>query len=64
MLLLINRRYPTLGAVLGVIAAATFVAIGVATAHSTLVIMGALSLILSVARISQRRRSPSPGSLQ
>ncbi len=57
MLLLINHRYPALGAVLGVIAAVTFIAIGVATDRSTLVVMGAFSIVLSIARTTQRRRS-------
>jgi hypothetical protein len=55
MLLLINRRYPALGAVLGVIAALTFIAIGVATTRSLLVVMGAFSLVLAVARTRARR---------
>ena len=58
MLLLINRRYPTLGAVLGVIAAVTFIVIGVATSRPTFVVMGAISIILSLARTTKRRSAP------
>jgi hypothetical protein len=62
MLLLINHRYPALGAVLSVIAALTFIVIGVATSRSMFVVMGAISLILSVARTTQRRSVTSgPG---
>jgi hypothetical protein len=60
MLLLINRRYPGLAAVLGLIAAATFIAIGVATAHSSLVVMGAISVVLSCARSAKGRRPATP----
>jgi hypothetical protein len=62
MLLLINRRYPALGAVLGVVAALIFIAIGVETSRTMLVVMGAISILLSVARTAQRQRSESPGS--
>jgi uncharacterized membrane protein len=55
MLLLINRRYPALGAVLGIIAALAFLAIGVATSHSMLVVMGVVSIVLSIARTTKRR---------
>jgi uncharacterized membrane protein len=60
MLLLINRRYPALGTVLGIIAAVTFIAIGMATARSTFVVMGALSLALSIGRAAHRQRSSTP----
>jgi hypothetical protein len=60
MLLLINRRYPGLAAVLGLIAAATFIAIGVATAHVSLVVMGAISVALSCARTAKGRRPAIP----
>jgi hypothetical protein len=63
MLLLINHRYPALGAVLGVIAAVTFIAIGVATTRPMFVVMGVISIILSVAR-TQRRRSVTTEPLQ
>jgi hypothetical protein len=60
MLLLINRHYPALGAVLGVIAAVTSIAIGVATTRSMFVVMGVISIVLSVARITHQRRSVTP----
>jgi hypothetical protein len=60
MLLLINRRYPALGAVLGVIAAATFIVIGVAAKQPAPVVMGVISLAISIARAGRRRRSDIP----
>jgi uncharacterized membrane protein len=50
MILLINRRYPMLGAVLGFIAALAFIAVGVHTHHSILIIMGAISVVLAIVR--------------
>jgi hypothetical protein len=60
MLLLINRRYPALGTVLGIIAAVTSIAIGMATARSAFVVMGALSLALSIGRTAHRQRPSAP----
>jgi hypothetical protein len=57
MLLLINRRYPVLGSVLGVVVAIASITIGVATSRSIFVIMGAVSIAIAIARIAQRRRT-------
>jgi uncharacterized membrane protein len=57
MLLLINRRYPALGAVLSVIAAVGFMTIGVVTSQWAVVAMGVLSVVISIARTGHRRRS-------
>jgi hypothetical protein len=57
MLLLINRRYPALGAVLSMIAAVAFITIGVVTAQWAVVAMGVLSVVISIARAGHRRRS-------
>jgi hypothetical protein len=57
MLLLINRRYPALGAVLSVIAAVGFMTIGVVTAQWAVVAMGVLSVVISIARTGHRRCS-------
>jgi hypothetical protein len=54
MLLLINRPYPVLAAVLGAIASLTFIAIGVASAHTLMIGMGAVSLALSAVRMTHR----------
>lgn len=61
MLLLINRLYPALGAILGIIAAVSFLTIGLASARSTFVVMGAFSLVLSIGRAAHRRRPSTPG---
>ncbi len=62
MLFLINRRYPTLGVVLGVLAAGVFVAIGVTTSDTSTLVFGALSLFLTAAQAIQlRRRSTQAG---
>jgi hypothetical protein len=54
MLLLINRRYPVLGAILGAIASLAFIAIGVTSAHPLMIVMGAVSLALSAVRMAHR----------
>jgi uncharacterized membrane protein len=62
MLLLINHRYPVLGAILGAIASLAFIAIGVASAHTLMIVMGAVSLALSAVRMAHRfqpRTSPA-----
>jgi hypothetical protein len=60
MLLLINRRYPALGAALGAIAAVTFIVVGVAARQPVSVVMGVISLAISIARAGRRRRSHLP----
>jgi hypothetical protein len=56
MLLLINRRYPVLAAILGAIASLTFIAIGVTSAHALMIGMGAVSLALSAVRMTHQFR--------
>jgi hypothetical protein len=56
MLLLINRRYPVLAAALGAIASLAFIAIGVTSAHTLMIVMGVISLALSAARMMHRSR--------
>jgi hypothetical protein len=55
MLLLINRRYPALGAVLSLVFAAACVAIGADWSNRTMIVMGAVSLVIGIARIGRRR---------
>jgi hypothetical protein len=55
MLLLINRRYPVLGAVLGFIAAVAFILYGVHFHEHIVVIMGIVSLVLAVVRGGAKR---------
>jgi hypothetical protein len=55
MLLLINRRYPALGAVLSLIVAAACVAIGADRSNRMMIVMGAVSLVIGIARIGRRR---------
>jgi|HubBroStandDraft_4_1064222.scaffolds.fasta_scaffold3090479_1 Flp pilus assembly protein TadB len=67
MLLLMNRRNRTLGAVLGAIAALAFLAIGIATANVTFVIRGLVSLALTiwlVFSIARTRRQQRPAAAQ
>jgi hypothetical protein len=52
MLLLINRRYPAFGFVLGLIAALISIVIGVAIGQATFIVMGVGSLAHSFARLS------------
>jgi hypothetical protein len=54
MLLLINRRYPALGSALSLITAAACTAIGVDRSSRLMIIMGAISLVIAIARISHR----------
>lgn len=56
MLLLINRRYPILAAVLGAIASLAFIAIGITSSHALMIGMGAVSLALSAVRMTHRFR--------
>lgn len=56
MLLLINRRYPVLGTILGTIASLAFIAIGVTSSHALMIGMGAISLALSAVRMTRRFR--------
>jgi hypothetical protein len=60
MLLLINRRYPAFGFVLGLIAALISIVIGVAIGQATFIVMGVGSLALSFARLRVLRRSHAP----
>jgi Flp pilus assembly protein TadB len=67
MLLLLNRRNRTLGAVLGAIAALAFLAIGIATANVTFVIRGLVSLALTiwlVVSIARARHQQRPAAAQ
>jgi Flp pilus assembly protein TadB len=67
MLLLMNGRNRTLGAVLGAIAALAFLAIGIATANVTFVIRGLVSLALTiwlVFSIARTRRQQRPAAAQ
>ena len=56
MLLLISHRYPRLGAVLSAISSIIFLAIGVTTGHSVLVIMSVLGIALSAVQFVVRRQ--------
>jgi uncharacterized membrane protein len=58
MLLLINHRYPILGSVLSALSSVVFIAIGVHTHHSGLVIFSAVGIALSIVQFTYRRRLP------
>ena len=60
MLLLINRRYPVLGAVLSVISNVAFIAFGVAVHSALIVVTSALFLALPIARTAHNRRRSTP----
>jgi uncharacterized membrane protein len=57
MLLLINHRYPALGTVLSFISAAAFVAMGAEWSNRMMIVMGAVSLVIGIARFSRRTRT-------
>ena len=59
MLLLINHRYPVLGSVLSALSSAVFIAIGLHTHHSGLVIFSAAGIALSAVQFTYRRRHPA-----
>jgi hypothetical protein len=56
MIFVINRRYPTLGAILSFISNLAFIAYGVATANQMMVILGVPFLALSVVQAVVRHR--------
>jgi uncharacterized membrane protein len=56
MLLLINHRYPVLGSVLSALSSVVFIAIGLHTHHSGLVIFSVAGIALSVVQFTYRRR--------
>jgi hypothetical protein len=62
MLLLINHRYPVLGSVLSALSSAVFIAIGLHTHHSGLVIFSAAGIALSAVQFTYRRRHPAAGT--
>lgn len=59
MLLLLNRRYPAIGAVLSLAADGAFIAVGAAAASPLLIVTGAASVALSIGRTAARRRRAS-----
>ena len=60
MLLLINRRYPVLGAVLSVISNVAFIAFGVAEHSALIVVTSALFLALPIARTGSQPAAQYP----
>ena len=56
MLLLINHRYPVLGAVLSAISNIVFLALGIAEHSTFLIAMSAPFLVLSIVQFTHRRR--------
>ena len=56
MLLLINHRYPRLGAVLGVISSVAFIALGVAEHSTFMIAFSAVSLALPLVKTACKRR--------
>jgi uncharacterized membrane protein len=56
MLLLINHRYPILGSVLSALSSVVFIAIGLHTHHSGLVIFSVAGIALSIVQFTYRRR--------
>ena len=55
MLLLINHRYPRLGAVLGVISSVAFIALGVAEHSTFMIAFSAVSLALPLVKTACKR---------
>jgi hypothetical protein len=60
MLLLINHRYPTLGAVLSVLSSVAFIALGVAEHSIFLIVSSALFLAFPIVKTAYKRRQASP----
>ena len=60
MLLLVNRRYPRLGAVLSVLSSLAFVAYGVAEHSTLMVVSSALFLALPLVKTAVKRRQATP----
>ena len=56
MLLLINHRYPVLGSVLSALSSVLFIAIGIHTHHSGLIIFSMAGIAPSVMQFTYRRR--------
>jgi hypothetical protein len=52
MLLIIRRRNPLLASILGIVAALVFLAIGAAHHQKLMLVMGAVSVLMSVAQTS------------
>jgi hypothetical protein len=59
MLLLINHRYPRLGAVLGVISSVAFIALGVAEHSKSMIAFSAVSLALPLVKTACKRHGTS-----
>jgi uncharacterized membrane protein len=59
MLLLISHRYPVLGSVLSALSSVVFIAIGLHTHHSGLVIFSLVGIALSVVQFTYRRQHPA-----
>jgi hypothetical protein len=55
MLLLINHRYPRLGAVLGVISSVAFIALGVAEHSKFMIAFSLASLALPLVKTAHKR---------
>jgi hypothetical protein len=55
----IDRRYPTLGTMLGILASVTFMAIGLRTGNWLMVGMSAILMVPSLARAAYLRRNAS-----
>jgi cobalamin synthase len=62
MLLLLNRRYPAVAAVLGAISGVAFIIIGIASNSSALVLFSALSVVLAIVRTAHRHRRAPAGT--
>ncbi len=60
MLLLINHRYPVLGAVLSAISNVVFLALGLAEHSALMIVLSAPFLALSVVQFARRRRHSTP----
>jgi hypothetical protein len=56
MLLLINHRYPRLGAVLSALSSVVFLVIGIQTHHTWLVAMSVFGIALSALQFTVRYR--------
>jgi hypothetical protein len=60
MLLLINHRYPRLGAVLSVVSSLAFVAFGVAEHSMLMIVSSALWLALPIVKTAYKRQHGAP----
>jgi hypothetical protein len=60
MLLLINRRYPRLGAVLSVLSSVAFIALGVAEHSMFLIVTSAVFLALPIVKTARKRQDGTP----